>query len=63
MGENLKLSIKENEALWEFSIKSDKVSKLDMSELYLIRNIIAGIEGVYIETDKDKVLIGIDKNI
>lgn len=63
IGDNVKLALKEDEGFWYISIENSNVDKLDSSEVYLIRNIISGLEGVYMETIQDTIVIGIDKKV
>lgn len=61
IGDNVKLSLKEDEGFWYMSIENANIDKLDSSEVYLIRNIISSLDGIYMETVQDKIVIGIDK--
>ncbi len=63
IGDNVKLVLKEDEAFWYVSVENKNIDKLDSSELYLIKNIISGLEGVYMETVQDRIVIGLDKKI
>lgn len=61
IGDNVKLLLKEDEGFWYMSIENANINKLDSSDVYLIRNIISGLDGVYMETVQDRIVIGIDK--
>lgn len=61
IGDNVKLLLKEDEAFWYMTIENSNIDKLDSSEVYLIRNIISGLDGVYMEIVQDRIVIGIDK--
>lgn len=61
VGDSVKIGLKEDESFWYMVIENKNIDKLDSSELYLIRNIISGLEGVYMETVQDTIVIGIDK--
>jgi len=63
IGDNIKLALKEDEGFWYISIENSNVDKLDSSEVYLIRNIISSLDGVYMETVQDTIVIGIDKKV
>lgn len=61
IGDNIKLSLKEDETFWYISVENENISKLDASELYLINNIISTLDGIYMENVQEKIVIGIDK--
>ena len=63
IGDNVKLSLKEDEAFWYISLENSNIDKLDSSEVYLIRNIISGLDGIYMETVQNRIVIGIDKKV
>ena len=63
IGDNIKLALKEDEGFWYMWIENANVDKLDSSEVYLIRNIISGLDGVYMETVQNTIVIGIDKKV
>lgn len=63
VGDIVKLSIKEDETNWYICIESNKVQFVDKTEMYLISNIIATLEGISMESLQDRIVIGIDKNI
>jgi len=61
VGDNVKLSIKEDESYWYIGIENKNIDKIDKTDIYLISNIIATLNGVCMETIQDKIVIGIDK--
>lgn len=61
IGDNVKLSLKEDEAFWYMSVENKSIEKLNCSEVYLIRNIISGLDGIYMETVQNRIVIGMDK--
>lgn len=63
IGDKIKLTLSEDESFWYISIENDNINKLSMSDIYLVNNIIASLEGVYMEKIQDKLVIGMDKNV
>lgn len=62
IGDSIKLALKEDESYWYISVESENIDKLDSSDIYLINNIIATLNGVHMENVQDKIVVGIDKN-
>ncbi len=63
IGDGIKLSLKEDESYWYISVESSNMDKLDSSDVYLINNIIATLNGIQMENVQNKVVIGIDKKV
>lgn len=61
VGDNIKLSLKEDESFWYICIENEKIVNIDQTQMYLINNIIATLEGVCMEVLHDRIVIGIDK--
>ena len=62
IGDNVKLALKEDETLWYIVIENININKLNPSDLYLINNIISGLDGIYMEQLETSIVIGIEKN-
>lgn len=63
IGDGIKLALKEDESYWYISVESSNMDKLDNSDVYLINNIIATLNGIHMENVQNKVVIGIDKKV
>lgn len=63
IGDLVKVSLKEDETFWYIGIDNNNINSINQSELYLINNIIATLDGVYMELLQDKIIIGMKKDI
>lgn len=63
IGDSIKLALKEDEIYWYISVESNNINRLNSSDIYLINNIIATLNGIHMENVQNKVVIGIDKKI
>ncbi len=61
IGDKLKLILREDETFWYIEIESENINKVNSNKIYLINNIISGLDGVHIEKEENKVVIGLDK--
>ncbi len=62
ISDKFKLLLKEDESFWYFSVESDKIKEIAISDKYIINNIISGINNVIIEEISNKWIIGIKKS-
>lgn len=61
IGDKLELSLKEDGNFWYFGVESEAVKEIEISDKYIINNIISGIDNAIIEEINDKWVIGIKK--